>query len=237
MSIAVTQMLHFGWLAAHDQRFSLNKFLKAFFEGQDVLDELQELFTLAVSTDQWQTLAIKSVILLCTSLIIITVHVATSYSILNATSQAQSILASIRRFPAIITWTLIETGVFLTIATHGFIGGAVYLVWQLATIFVIPLIADNKEGLSGLLKTSWRILKKKMSDIIGGNIFTEFTIFLLGALISIIHSPEKLPEISSTSQFSPFKLIFTFSIIYLASIILVAQTIFLTEIYEETKPQ
>jgi hypothetical protein len=233
--IAITQMLHFTWLAYSDVTFSFNKFVKAFFEGQDILDELQELFTTSLAIDQFKIVATKTFILFATSLILMAIHVATAHSILFNESQYKSLLSSLTKIPMIISWALVETFVFLTVATRGYVGAVIFVFWQLATSFVIPMIADTPEGLLHLIKKSWVILKKKVSDIIGGDFISEMTFLVLGACIAAFESPGTLPEAPRIYQFSFLKVLITFGIIYLASIVVVAQTIFFTIIYEETK--
>lgn len=230
--IAVTQMLHFTWLAYSDVSFSFNKFIKAFFEGQDILEELQELFASELAIDQLKVVVTKTVVLFVTSLILMTVHVATAYASLFRKSQYEGMQASIIRIPVITTWAFVETFIFLTIATRGYFGAVIFVSWQLATSFVIPLIADNAEGVIGLIKSSWLILKKKLSDLLAGDLLSEFTFFFLGAVLSALHAPDTLPDAPRLYQFTAFKMVLTFGIIYFASIVVVAQTIFFTKIYQ-----
>lgn len=233
--IAATQMLHFTWLAYSDITFSFNKFVKAFFEGQDILDELQELFTSSLAIDQFKVVATKTSILFGTSLILMWVHVATAHSLLFDKSQYKSLAASVTKMPMITSWAFVETLVFLTVATRGYLGALFFVIWQLSTSFVIPMIADTTQGLAHLINKSWAILKKKVSDIIAGDFISELTFLILGACIAAFESPATLPEAPRSYQFSFFKVVITFGIIYLASIVVVAQTIFFTIIYEETK--
>lgn len=184
--LALIQFIHLKIMGVIHHRFTLSAIMTELLTGESFFEILGHNSQISISKNSLVFLEFITLLYLEIILVLLILCMSAYYSF-NANNHSKSIRESIRKsfshWRLICAWGSIELCAQAASALSGEIGGLVYFVWNLVTIFDIQILVIEHVGVWQILKKSWQLFKKNFREIVVLDIIIEGALIISGFMI------------------------------------------------------
>jgi len=230
--LAAIQFIYMKIIGLIHYRLTLGFLIKELLAGENFFEILWHNAHFTISADNFFSLLALTVLLYLEIILILFVLSASSHYTFKQQNNSirKSLQTSLTHWRAICTWGLLELCTLGSSSLLGDLGGLLYFVWNIITIFDVQILSFDNVSAYGVIKKSWKLFKQNFSKVVVFDIIIEGLLIIAGLILYFI-SRQHMPS-TSIAGLENYSDIIIFLTLYLISSVMVFEVVIFTKLYK-----